>query len=195
MKTSPPSSPPFPLLGHDSPPSWSSGEKRRRLAWILVSRTLFRCSLPGWFRWRNALLRLFGARIDDHPAAPARVWPDVDIYFPWKLHLESGSLIGPGCRIYNLDTVQVNAGANLSRHVHVCAGSHDFTQWRMPLVTAPVKIGRNAWIATEVFIGPGVSIGEEAVVGARSVVVRDQPAGMFCAGNPCKPKHPRPPLK
>jgi putative colanic acid biosynthesis acetyltransferase WcaF len=53
-------------------------------------------------------------------------------------------------------------------------------------------IGENAWLAAEVFVGPGVSIGELAVIGARSVVTSDQPARMVCAGQPCRPLKPRP---
>jgi putative colanic acid biosynthesis acetyltransferase WcaF len=62
----------------------------------------------------------------------------------------------------------------------------------MPLIAQPIVIGPNAWLGTEVFVGPGVTIGELAVIGARSLVVKDQPARMICAGNPCRPLKPRP---
>ena len=140
-------------------------------------------------------MRLFGANIVDHPDAPARVWPDVVIHFPWKLSLGAGCLVGPGCRIYNLGVVSIAAGANLSRHIHVCSGSHDFSRWDMQMQTSPIDIGKNVWIATDSFIGPGVKIGELSVVGARSVVISDLPAGMLCVGHPCKPLKPRPPIK
>jgi putative colanic acid biosynthesis acetyltransferase WcaF len=59
-------------------------------------------------------------------------------------------------------------------------------------VTRPIVIGENAWLATEVFVGPGVTVGELAVVGARSVVVRDLPCRQICVGNPCRPVRDRP---
>jgi putative colanic acid biosynthesis acetyltransferase WcaF len=62
----------------------------------------------------------------------------------------------------------------------------------MPLVTAPIVIGDNAWLAADVFVGPGVTIGELSVVGARSVVVRDLPAHAVCVGQPCRPIRDRP---
>jgi len=62
----------------------------------------------------------------------------------------------------------------------------------MPLVKRPIVIGENAWLAADVFVGPGVTVGELSVVGARSVVVRDLPARMICVGNPCKPVKTRP---
>ncbi len=182
------------LLGHNSPSPWSSRTKLRRLLWLLVAKTVFRWSPPSCFRWRNFCLRAFGATVRDRREAPARVWPDADIHFPWQLTLGAGTLIGPGCRIYNLAPVALEDGANLSRHIHLCAGSHDFTRWEMPLTTAPITISRNAWIATDCFVGPGVSIGELAVVGARSVVVKDLPAATICVGNPARPIKPRPPI-
>ena len=62
----------------------------------------------------------------------------------------------------------------------------------MPLVTQPIVIGENAWLAADVFVGPGVTIGELAVVGARSVVVNDLPARKICVGQPCRPIKDRP---
>ncbi len=51
----------------------------------------------------------------------------------------------------------------------------------------PIYIGDHAWIAAEAFVHPGVIIGEGCVIGARSVVNKDMPAWMVCAGHPCKP--------
>jgi putative colanic acid biosynthesis acetyltransferase WcaF len=56
----------------------------------------------------------------------------------------------------------------------------------MPLITAPITIGAYAWIAADVFVGPGVTIGDEAVVGARSSVFRNVEPGMVVAGNPAR---------
>ncbi|HET7535828.1 MAG TPA: hypothetical protein VFJ90_05190, partial [Candidatus Didemnitutus sp.] len=83
-------------------------------------------------------------------------------------------------------------GANISQHGHLCAGTHDFTRWEMPLVAKPITIGSNAWLGADVFVGPGVTVGELCVVGARSVVVKDLPARMVCAGSPCRALKPRP---
>lgn len=175
-------------LGQNCPSPYSAGERFRRVVWAVVEATLFRASPRFLYGWRNFLLRCFGATIGEG----VRVFPSATIYFPWKLKLGARCMVGPAVRIYNLDTVTIGAGANLSRHIHVCAGSHDFLRWEMPLTTAPVTIGANAWIATDVFIGPGVIIGELAVVGARSVVVEDLPARQICVGHPCRPIKDRP---
>ena len=181
------------VLGQNSPSPWTSRDKFRRGLWQLVESTLFRWSPSRFHSWRCFLLRLFGATIPSTESSQApRIWPDVQVYFPWKLVLNAGAMVGPGVRIYNLDTVSLGEGANLSRHIHLCAGSHDFGRWSMPLVTAPITIERNVWIATDCYVGPGVTIGELAVVGARSVVVKNLPPSMICVGNPCVPIKPRP---
>ena len=52
--------------------------------------------------------------------------------------------------------------------------------------THPVHIGDNVWICTGAIILPGVTIGENSVIGAGSVVTKDVPANCLAAGNPCK---------
>ena len=96
-------------------------------------------------------------------------------------------MLGRQVRVYNLATVHLQRGANISQYTHLCAGTHDYRQWSMPLIAQPIVIGENAWLGADVFVGPGVTIGELCVVGARSVVVRDLPARMVCVGHPCRP--------
>ncbi len=50
----------------------------------------------------------------------------------------------------------------------------------------PVHIGRNCWIGAGVLIMPGVTIGDNTVIGAGSVVTRDIPANVVAVGNPCR---------
>ena len=54
----------------------------------------------------------------------------------------------------------------------------------------PIKIGNNVWIGGNVCVLPGVTIGDNTVIGAGSVVSRDIPAGVVAVGNPCKPIRP-----
>ncbi|AKG75384.1 galactoside O-acetyltransferase [Salinicoccus halodurans] len=51
----------------------------------------------------------------------------------------------------------------------------------------PINIGNNVWLGADVTVNPGVTIGANAVIGSGSVVVKDIPAGMVAAGNPCRP--------
>jgi putative colanic acid biosynthesis acetyltransferase WcaF len=160
------------------------------MVWSVIQASLFRWSPRGCHAFRVGLLRWFGATIP--PDGHVRIYPTVRVIYPWKLACEPRVLIGPCVNIYNLAPVMIGRGAQLSQQVHVCAGTHDYLRWSMPLVEKPVVIGPNAWLGADVFVGPGVTIGELAVIGARSVVVKDQPARMVCAGNPCRPIKPRP---
>ena len=160
-----------------------------RWIWALVQATLFRWSPRPCHAWRAWLLRLFGATIP-HPGQVV-VFPTARITFPWLLTLEPRSMIGRQVTVYNLARITLRRGANVSQGCHLCAGTHDFTRWSMPLVTRPITIGENTWIGADVFVGPGVTIGELSVVGARSVVVRDLPPGRICIGHPCRPVRER----
>jgi putative colanic acid biosynthesis acetyltransferase WcaF len=56
----------------------------------------------------------------------------------------------------------------------------------MPLVTKPIRIGAWAWVAADAFVGPGITVEEGAVVGARACVVHDVSAWTVVAGNPAR---------
>jgi putative colanic acid biosynthesis acetyltransferase WcaF len=55
----------------------------------------------------------------------------------------------------------------------------------------PITIGSGVWVAADVFVGPGVTIGDDTVVGARSSVLTDLPAWKICVGTPAKPVRDR----
>ena len=179
-----------PYLGEGNRTPNPRREIARRCLWAVIEHTLFRWSPRGLHGFRIALLRAFGA---DLPAGGhVRIYPSVSVIYPWKLRCEARVMIGPRVNIYNLAPVSLGYGVQLSQSVHLCAGTHDYLHWSLPMVARPIRIEANVWIGAEVFVGPGVTIGELAVIGARSVVVKDQPARMVCAGNPCRPIKPRP---
>lgn len=179
-----------PYLGQNCRTPYPRPEVLRRWLWLFVQSTLFRWSPRPFHGFRARLLRLFGADIPE----PARVvvFPTVKVMFPWKLSLAQRTMIGPGTNLYNLGPIRLEYGANISQFCHLCAGTHDFTRWDMPLLTKPIVLGQNAWLGTDVFVGPGVTVGELCVVGARSVVVKDLPPRTVCAGSPCRPLRARP---
>jgi putative colanic acid biosynthesis acetyltransferase WcaF len=98
----------------------------------------------------------------------------------------SRSCLGPGVNCYSAAKIAIEADSIVSQGAHLCSASHDFRDPSFPLVTAPIVIGRGAWIAAEAFIGPGVEVGADAVVGARSVVTKNVEQGCVVAGNPAK---------
>jgi putative colanic acid biosynthesis acetyltransferase WcaF len=179
-----------PYLGQHCVTPYPRREVLLRWLWAFVQATLFRWSPRPMHGFRARLLCLFGADI----AEPGQVvvFPTATIMFPWRLVLAPRAMIGRNVTLYNLAPITLCRGANLSQNCHLCAGTHDFTRWSMPLVTKPIVIGENAWLGADVFVGPGVTVGELCVVGARSVVVRDLPPRQICVGHPCHPVRDRP---
>jgi putative colanic acid biosynthesis acetyltransferase WcaF len=154
-----------------------------RLVWNLVSFVLFRYSPKPLHAWRSFLLRCFGAKV----GRGVHVYPSVEIWAPWNLVLEDQCGIGNGAILYSQDIIKVGRRAVVSQGAYLCAGTHDYNQPGLPLITKPIHIGDFAWVATEAFVHPGITIENGCVIGARSVVTKDMPAWMVCAGHPCKP--------
>ncbi len=172
-------------MGQDSVTAFSRKEILVRMIWGVVQATLFRWSPRPWHGFRIGLLRAFGADIPE--PSKVRVFPTARITFPGKLALAPHAMIGPNVTVYNLAPITLRRGANISQNCHLCSGTHDYMRWSMPLVLKPIVVGENAWLSADVFVGPGVSVGELCVVGARSVVVKDLPPRTVCVGNPCAP--------
>jgi len=178
---------PYLGLGCGSP--YTKRELVERELWSLVEATVFRWSFRSCHTFRARLLKWFGADIPRPDQVV--IFPSARIVFPRKLRLAPRSMVAPRVRLYNLAPVSLEYGANLSQDCHLCAGTHDYRRWSMPLVARPITIGANAWLGAEVFVGPGVTVGELCVVGARSVVVKDLPPRQVCVGNPCRPVRER----
>lgn len=159
----------------------------RRALWNVVRVPLFHWSNPRWFGWRRWLLRRFGAKVAD----TAIIYPSVRIFHPWLFEIGHWTTLARKVVIYNLGPVTIGEHTIISQEAYVCAGTHDYTHPNLPLLRPPIRIGSGVWIAAQAFIGPNVTVGDNAVVAARAVVVKDVPAGMVVGGNPAKVIKPR----
>jgi putative colanic acid biosynthesis acetyltransferase WcaF len=148
--------------------------------WWLVQATLFRCSPQVAYAWRRWLLRLFGAKI----GKGVLIRSTVEVTYPWKLSIGDWSWIGDSVTLYTLGQITVGDNVVVSQNSYICSASHDYTTPSFAIFSRPVIIESEAWLATDVFVSPGVRIGNGAVVGARSVVLHDLPEMMVCVGQP-----------
>ncbi|WP_112436917.1 putative colanic acid biosynthesis acetyltransferase [Rhizobium sp.] len=164
-------------------PSFSVRHRALRLAWGIAWALLAAWTPAPLHRWRAFLLRLFGARLSRN----ARVHGSACIWFPPHLVMEENTLIGRGAIIYSIAPVRIGRGAVISQGAHLCTGSHDIDDGAFQLTARPITIGVDAWVAAEAFVGPGVSIGEGTVLGARGVAFSDLAAWTVYAGNPALP--------
>lgn len=164
-------------------PSFSLGNRLARVGWGLVSALLFRPSPRPLHGWRSFLLRCFGAEV----GKGVHVYPKVVIWAPWNLVIGDEAGIANGAILYSQGKIIIGKRAVISQGAHLCAGTHDYTKEGFPLITRPIVIEDQVWIAAEAFVHPGVTIGEGTVVGARSVVTKDLPAWKVCSGFPARP--------
>jgi len=158
---------------------YSARELMQRVLWAALS-PLFRLSPRLAYGWRNGLLRLQGARI----GRDVRIHPRARVTYPWMLVIGDETAVAEDVLIYNLGCVTLGRQVTISHGAQLCAGSHDYRRRDLPLLRPPLAIGDGAWVCTEAFVGPGVTVGEMAVIGARAVVIRNVEAAAVVAGNP-----------
>lgn len=152
------------------------------LLWWFVQGTIFRFSLHNMYSWRNFLLRLFGARI----GKGVNVRSSAKITYPWKVSIGEHSWIGDNVQLYSLDKIHIGTNCVISQESYLCTGSHDVKDPHFGLITKPIIIKDGAWIASDVFVYPGVTVHEMGVVAARSTVLKDISANEIHAGSPAK---------
>ena len=161
----------------------SLANKLARTVWQVVWLLLYRPTPRLFHPWRCLLLRLFGAKLGRavHPYPSARIWA------PWNLEMGDHACLSEGVDCYCVAPIRIGAHTTVSQYSFLCTASHDYTRADMPLVTAPITIGELVWITADVFVGPGVTIGDGAVVTARSSVFTDIPPWVVARGNPAVP--------
>jgi putative colanic acid biosynthesis acetyltransferase WcaF len=160
---------------------WTRKELFGRILWA-ACQPLFSGSPRLCWGWRRGLLRLFGAKIGQQ----VQIHPSVKIFIPWQLTIGDWSAVGFDALLYNLGPLTIGEKVTVSQRAHLCGGSHDFRDPTMPLLKIPIVIGDGAWVCSDAFIGPGVSVGPLSVVAARAVVVKDVAASSIVGGNPAK---------
>lgn len=154
-----------------------------RLLWDIVYLLFFRIT-PRWtcHRWRVFLLRAFGAKIGDH----CIIAPSCKIWAPWNLEIGSYVCFADNVDCYTVDKIKIGSKVTISQRTFLCTASHEISTLRRELTHKMIEIHDHAWICAEAFVGPGIEIGEGAVVGARAVVIADVAAWDVVAGNPAK---------
>jgi putative colanic acid biosynthesis acetyltransferase WcaF len=167
--------------------AFSTREKIGRLLWGVVQATLFRLSFHNWYGWRRMLASAFGARLE----APVRLRRTVRIECPWNLTMGPESSAGDRALLYCLGPVTIGARVSVSQNAHICAGTHDHTRPDLPLLRPPITIGDDVWIAADAFVGPGITIGAGAILGARGCAFKDLEPWTIYGGNPARPLAPR----
>ncbi|PTX45342.1 putative colanic acid biosynthesis acetyltransferase WcaF [Christiangramia gaetbulicola] len=163
--------------------SFSLKNKCARVLWGGCYWLLFRpFNLPVFSSWRSMILRLFRAKV----AKGANIYASARIWAPWNFEIGEFSSIGPKADIYNQGKIVIGSNTVISQKAYLCASTHNHNLPSFPLITKPIIIGDQVWVAAAAFIGPGVQIEHGAVVGARSAVFKNVAAWTVVGGNPAK---------
>ena len=128
------------------------------------------------------MLRCFGAKV----GIGCQISNSAFISEPWNLTVGDRVCIGPKTVISNGDKLTVGDKVTISQYSYICCESHEIDTLNKPYFTKPIIIDSFAWICADSFVGLGVTIGEGAVVGARSSVFKDVEPWTVVGGNPAK---------
>jgi putative colanic acid biosynthesis acetyltransferase WcaF len=157
------------------------------LLWWLVQAVTFPLSPQPLYSFRAFILRLFGAKV----GKGVIIRPTARFTYPWKVTIGDYSWIGDDVVIYSIDEINIGQQCVISQKSYLCTASHDIQDPAFGLKTGSITINNGVWVATDCFIGLGVTIGANTVVGARSSVFKSLPSGQVCWGNPCHAQYAR----
>lgn len=150
--------------------------------WWMVQSLLIHTSPQFMYGWRRFLWQLFGAKIGHG----VLIRPSARVTYPWKVSIGDCSWIGDRVELYSLGPIDIGSNSVVSQDSYLCAATHDYTKPDFPLVMKPIRIEDQVWIASGCFVAPGITVGRGAVLGARSVALRDIPSAEIWAGYPAK---------
>lgn len=151
-----------------------------RAIWIVVWFTLASWTPRQLHAWRRFLLSSFGAKLGKSTdvLGSARVW------YPANLVMKDHALIAANVNCYNMAKVHLGRHALVSQGTFLCGGTHRIDSPDFTLVTRDIIIEDFAWVCADAFVGPGVTIGEGAVLAACGAAFENlEPWGVY-RGNP-----------
>jgi putative colanic acid biosynthesis acetyltransferase WcaF len=157
--------------------------KLARFAWNIVWSVFFQTT-PSWClrKWRVFLLRLFRAKVGQGCV----IHPSCKIWAPWNLDMGAYVCLSHKVDCYSVAPVRIGNKVCISQRAFICTASHDISDANNTLIHSPIRIDSFAWVAAQAFVGPGVTVGEGAVIGACAVVTKDVEPWTVVAGNPTR---------
>ena len=161
-------------------PAFSLKSRIARLAWNLTWAIFYRLSPRPFHAWRSMLLRLFGAKMGQ----ACHFYPSSRVWAPWLLTCEDKVSAADGAEIYNPAPMFFGSHAIISQGAYLCGATHDLDDPAFPLLAYAMTFGAYSWVCARAVVGPGVDLGEGAVLGLASVATRSLAPWTVYAGSP-----------
>lgn len=115
------------------------------------------------------------------------LFPPFTSDFGANIHIGKGVFINSGARFQDQGGIFIGDGCFLGHNILITALNHDLNpETRFITKPAPVRLGKGVWAGANVTILPGVTVGDDAVLGAGAVVTKDVPARAIVAGVPAR---------
>jgi len=165
---------------YDSP--WTKSQQIKMLVWEYVWLLFCAWTPKPANRWRLFWLKFFGCKIYGIPFVHQRA----RIQIPWNLILHDRACLGDRANAYTLGVVEIFENSTVGQEVYLCTGTHAFDNPSMNLITSKITIEKNVFIGARAFVMPGITIGENAIVGAGSLVTKNIEKNTIVGGNPAK---------
>jgi len=168
------------LSAYNNSPYHPGGTMLKRVVWHYINAIVFKSSMFPVYGFKNALLRLFGAKVGTGVA----IKPCVNIKYPWLLTIKNNVWIGEEVWIDNLVTVTIGNNVCLSQGALLLTGSHNYKKQTFNLITGIIVLEDGVWIGAKAIVNQGITVGSHAVLTSGSVATKSLEPFSVYQGNP-----------
>ena len=156
-----------------------------RLLWGVCEILLWKPSPECAWRFRSSLLRFFGAKI----GTGVRIHQTVKVIIPWNIEIGDRVRVHERAILYALGQIAIGDDTEVGPLVHLCAGTHDYTDPAFTLLRQPIDIGKKCILGAASFVAPSVVLADQTVLLPRSAMYANSEPGCCYQGNPAKVFH------
>jgi putative colanic acid biosynthesis acetyltransferase WcaF len=163
-------------------PAFTLKNRLARVLWGFVRIVLYRPTPRPMHAWRSFILRCFGAKM----GANCHFYPGAKIWAPWNLDCADQVTAADGAEIYNPAPMHFGSHAIVSQGAYLCGATHDYNVAAFPLLAYEMSFGAHSWVCAKAIVGPGVNLGEGAVLGLGAIATRSLDPWTVHAGSPAR---------
>jgi putative colanic acid biosynthesis acetyltransferase WcaF len=155
----------------------------KQLLWYYLGSPIVRSHLLPYSPLKTWTLKQFGANLGQG----IRLKPGITIKFPWRLTIGNHTWIGENTWIDNLAPITIGNHCCISQNVYLCTGNHNWSLPTFNLHLGEIHLEDSCWLAANSTVGPGVTIGQGAILTLGSVATQSLSPMTIYTGNPAQP--------